>query len=255
MKKILSAILIIPLLMLSTAVGFGAAKRVPDGATIAVLPFHNKSGEVEGLNFGDASAISNITEVFLSDLDRFTVMENEERSWIMSEQAYNNQMTTDPQYRTNFGRLLGAKYLIAGTVTGAGLKPNGANVESGIIGAKGGGTKYTVEVQVALKITDVETGAVIRGAFGFGKSSSAKAEFELTRRKKTADTSSSSEYGDEYSAPQLDQHDVIIKISVGADKVSNIQFINAAKKAVEDALFNKDEGLLAKLDGTNKRIR
>ena len=59
MKKILSAILIIPLLMLSTAVGFGAAKRVPDGATIAVLPFHNKSGEVEGLNFGDASAISN----------------------------------------------------------------------------------------------------------------------------------------------------------------------------------------------------
>ena len=76
----------------------------------------------------------------------------------MSEQAYNNQMTTDPQYRTNFGRLLGAKYLIAGTVTGAGLKPNGANVESGIIGAKGGGTKYTVEVQVALKITDVETG-------------------------------------------------------------------------------------------------
>ncbi len=253
MKKFLSAILIIPLLMWSAALDVRAAKRVPDGATIAVLPFHNDAGEVEGLSFGDAAALSKISEVFLSDVDRFNVMENQERSWIMSEQAYNNQMTTDQQYRTNFGRMLGARYLIAGTVTGAGLKPNGARVESGVIGAKGGSTKYTVEVQVAVKLIDVETGALVRGAFGSGKSSSAKAEFELTRPIKS--TSTSNEDGDEYSETQIDRHDVIIKISAGADKVSNIQFINAAKKAVEDALFNEAEGLLAKLDGTNKRIR
>lgn len=249
MRRFLLALMLLPMLVLSTA---AVQAAVPNGAVVGVLPFHHKAGTVEGLNFGDASAISNITEVFLGDSDRFTVAENEERARVMSEQAYNNQMTTDPQYRTNLGRLLGARYLIAGSVVGAGLKPGGTTVSSGVVGASGGVTKYTVEVMVTVKLIDVETGAIVKSAFGNGKSSSAKADFTLKRRGSTG-TSTTDEYG--YIEPQLEEHDVLIKISTGADSVSNIQFINAATKAVEDALFNKSEGLISKLDGTNKRSK
>ena len=250
MRRFFLALMLLPMLMLSTAAAVQAA--VPNGAVVGVLPFHHKAGTVEGLNFGDASAISNITEVFLNDSERFTVAESEERERVMSEQAYNNQMTTDPQYRTNFGKMLGARYLVAGSVVGAGLKPGDTKVSSGVVGVSGGATKYTVEVMVTVKLIDVETGAVVKSAFGTGKSSSAKAEFTLKRRGSTG-TSTADEYG--YVEPQLEEHDVLVKISTGADSVSNIQFINAAKKAVEDALFDKNEGLISKLDGTNKRSK
>lgn len=283
MKKFLLMSMLLPMLLMLSATNCHAGLH--DDPTIAVLPFVNKAPEVDGLRYSDGSAMSEIFINELFDTDRFyNLVEREQLRAVINETAYNNGLMVDPNYRTQVGRQLGAQYLVAGSLVGAGLKESGASYDNSALGSAGG-KKFTVEAKVAVRIIEVETGRIVLAFMGHGKSSSAKAEFTLHQKKKTKvagdsvdlddqtyvddqtytdqtytdQTYNDQTYNDQtYTDDQIytDQtYETIVEhtLTIGAERVSNIQVINAVEKAIKDAINNKDSGMLAKMDGTNKR--
>lgn len=238
MKKFFLALMLMPLLIVSMTATCRAGLN--DDPTIAVLPFINKAPNVQGLMLGDGSAMSDVFIDLLLETGRFSnVIEREQILRVVNEQAYQSQTMTNSASCSAFSQM-GAGYLVAGSLTGLGLKQGGIHHEGSLLG--GGSTKFTVEATVAVRIIEVKTGRIVLSARSNGKSSSANAEFYLK-----IDKSSTDEYGNVLT--NILEH----KIKVGAEEVSNIQVINAVSKALENTMNDKNIGLLAKIDGSNKR--
>ena len=227
-----------------------------DNPNIAVLPFVNKAAVSEGLTFADASVISEFVIEALSDSKRFfNIVERENMSAVINEHTFNMSAMIDQMSAVQIGKLLGTQYLIAGSITGLSTKTSGASYEHSIAGGVSG-NKNTVIANVSARIIEVETSRIVLAASGTGESSSANAEFTL--RKKIAGEEEVT-ITDEEDIESISENPTASflthKIRIGTKEFSQVQVRNALYKAVDDLIFNKNYGVLAKMDGSNKRRR
>ncbi len=264
----------------------GACEASLDRArdNVAVLPYAQRAAVSKELSLEDAGMVSEFVIEALLDAGRFNLIERSELLAITEEHKLNMSGLVDQSTAVAVGRLAGVKYLIAGSVTGLSAKKSGMSYENSQVGSVGG-KKNTVIANVTLRMIDVETGQIICAASGTGESASTYAQFKLKKTVTTpvsgeaaastsseaatstaaetetsegvldtSTTESTTESNTESTQPvvqQIVQH----TITIGTTEFSQVQVRNALYKAVDDLVFNKKFGFLAKLDGKGQRRR
>ena len=264
------------------------AASLHDYPNVAVLPYANKAAVSQQLSLADASMVSEFVIEQLLDAERFNVIEREVLESVMKEHSFNMSGMVDPMTAVQIGKLAGVKYLVAGSVTGLSTKSSGASYSDTALGGAGF-NKNTVIANVTVRFIDVETGRIVLAASGTGESASTNMEFTLRKPPKeeyvnttATDTVSgmettemidtdgtndiaditeetgTSDLGTETVEPIAENVPVVTtgrerKIIIGTKAFSQVQVRNALYKAVGDLIYNKNFGVLAKMDGKAKR--
>ena len=250
MKKLICALAMILTLALQGICFAG----IHDYPNIAVLPFRNKAIMSDNVNYQEMNLISEFVIEELIDTGRFNVMERDELMAITDEYSTNMTGLVDSATAAKIGKLAGVKYLVAGSVAGLTTKESGASYDNSVVGGIGG-VKHTVIANVNARIFDIETGRILLACHGVGESSSAHVEFRLNVTKNTPyettgyDPTTDEEFIQEGLQTSIMTHTV----KIGTTEVSQVQVHNAIAKAVTNLIWNKNYGLLAKMDGKAKR--
>ncbi len=156
MRKVFSSILILVFLI---ALGVGLYAEKP---RVGVLRFTN---QVAGNSFWvwNPRVASELQDMLISELvstKAFRVLERKEIDAVISEQDLSQSGRVSKETAVKAGKLLGAQYLIAGTVTAFEMSQS----TGGRIGFKGisiGGKKTKVYIAVDVKVIDTETGEIV----------------------------------------------------------------------------------------------
>ncbi len=229
------------------------AASLYDYPNVAVLPYANKAAVSAELSLADASLVSEFVIEKLIDSERFNVVEREVLMNIMQEHNLNMSGMIDPMTAVQVGKLAGANFFVAGSVTGLSTKKSGAGYENSNLGSVGGNMN-TVIANVTARIIDIETGRVVMAASGTGESASTNVESKLNQHKTdTIQTTGDDSYtGEEYIMEGEETSTTSHTIRIGTQDFSQVQVRNALYKAVDDLVFNKTFGIVAKMDGKNK---
>jgi len=159
--QILLVFLLISLFIVPTLVSASPQKD------IAVLPFKNVSGN-SGCKIEYA-----VTEMLITELAKnknFRIVERQRLEDILKESKFQMSGLSDTNNAIKFGKLTGAKYLIAGNIT---LCSSEESQSSFIVNF--GQKKANVELVV--RIIDLETGIATGGAEGKGSSDRSSTSF------------------------------------------------------------------------------
>ncbi|MFO7667460.1 MAG: CsgG/HfaB family protein, partial [Desulfobacterales bacterium] len=127
---------------------------------IAVLPFKNVSGN-SGCKIEYAATEMLITE--LAKNKNFRIVERQRMEDILKESRFQMSGLSDSNNAIKFGKLTGAKYLIAGNITLCSSEES----QSSFIVDFG---KKKASVELVIRIIDLETGITTGGAEGKGDS-------------------------------------------------------------------------------------
>lgn len=164
-------------LALAVALAFSPAWAAPGGLkkTVAVESFGGS--EVFGGQVASDGPSALLTEILMTD-GRFVVLERAALSAVQSEQQLGSGGSTTSETAAGTGRMIGASYLIRGTVTafnptagGGGLRLGGVPGGSALgLGAGVQSRKSTVKI--SLRLIDATTGQVVAtsSAEGLGTS-------------------------------------------------------------------------------------
>ena len=228
MRKFFLALMLLPMLMLSMSINVRA--EAIDRAVIAVLPLTNKAQHLEGMQYYDAMEMAAYLIDALKDTKRFRLVEIDQLESVVNVQVYNSGQLTSTGGQMSLGSMLKAQYVVIGSILGEGTKTSELMYENSALGSAGG-EKYKVETSVAIRIVDVSTGEIMFSAIGKGKSESTGVEVAY------------------------DSGATMHVITIGGREVSSTQFVNAVENALDKAVFDKDRGLIAKMDGTDKRSK
>lgn len=169
-----------------------------DYPTVAVMPYANRAAVSSQIQLSDAGLVSEFVIEELLDTGRFDVVEREQLTAIAKEQKLSLTGLFDTSTAVQMGGLVGAKYLVIGSVTGLSTKTSGLSYENSSLG-KIGGQQNTVIANVTARIVDVETGRIVLAAHGTGESASANAEFVLRKTWVEEVDDNTSSMGDDYS--------------------------------------------------------
>jgi curli biogenesis system outer membrane secretion channel CsgG len=164
-QKNIGALLIATLLCLCIFPDSSPASSVKD---IAVLPFKNISGN-QGCNIEDA-----VTEMLITELAKnknFHIVERQQLANVLKETKLQMSGLTDPGNAVKFGKLTGAKYLISGNIT---LCSSEESKSSFIVDFG----KQKANVELVVRIIDMETGIATGGAEGKGSSDRSSTSFD-----------------------------------------------------------------------------
>ncbi|MDP3283871.1 MAG: CsgG/HfaB family protein, partial [Desulfobacterales bacterium] len=145
-------------------------KNAPASAIkdIAVLPFKNISGN-SGCNIEDA-----VTEMLITELAKnknFHIVERQQLTNVLKETKLQMSGLTDPNNAIKFGKLTGAKYLISGNIT---LCSSEESKNSFIVDFG----KQKANVELVVRIIDLETGIAAGGVEGKGSSDRSSTSFD-----------------------------------------------------------------------------
>ena len=229
------------------------AASIFDYPTVAVLPYINKAAVSQGLSVKDASIVSDIVLEKLVDSGRFKVVERERLKETLNEIAVQISGVVNENTIVQIGNMSGASFLIAGSITGLSTKKSGLNYSHSEKGGAGF-NKMTVVANVTMRFIDVQTGEIVMVASGTGESARTNAEFSLKRKvEDDYETTAVDESGLETPSEEKDVNIATQTLTIGSDTFSLVQVRNAFYWAVEDMIYNKTYGLLAKLDGHAKR--
>lgn len=238
---------------------------------VAVLPYANRAAVSKELSLGDAAVVSEFVIEHLLEANRFRLVERSQLLAITNEHKLNLSGLVDPSTAVEVGRLAGVKYLIIGSVSGLSTKKSGASYENRTVGGVAGKLN-TVIANVTARVVDVETGEILYAASGTGESASSYTEFKLNSKvaedsydeslgsdssvatddEFTSEDSGESDASAEIAAPSSERYAAEHKITIGSTEFSQVQVRNALYKAVDDLIYNKNFGLLAKMDGKAK---
>ena len=251
MRKILmQVVLFVSMLISSTC--FAGLGNYPN---IAVLNFGNKANISNGLTLDDTSIVTDYVIEGLLDSDMFSIMERDQLQAILSEHHLNLTGMVDPATAVAIGKLTGVEYLVYGNVVGLSTKITGISYTNSVAGGIAN-KQYSVTANVTIRIIDVATGRLMAAAHGSGSSTSTGSEFSLDRRKvnilnSTTTTEDSNNIIN--STENIEEEKgALHTIKIGTEEVSQIQVHNALHKAALDTIYNKNFGLLAKINGTAK---
>lgn len=100
----------------------------------------------------------------------FRVIERKKLDTVLAEQDFAHSDRADPSAAkvAKIGKVLGVKYIIAGSITKFSTEKRGAGVRVHGIGL--GGSKAKSEVALTARIIDVTTGEIVASAKGLGES-------------------------------------------------------------------------------------
>ena len=229
------------------------AASITEYPNVAVLPFRNKAAVSEQLSLQDASLVSDFVMEQLIDARRFKIIERESLEDIVKELNYNASGLIDPETAVQIGKQKGVQFLIAGSIAGLSTKTSGLSLSDSRL-AEMNLNKMTVVANITARFINVETGEVVLAASGTGESARTNAELSISK-KYYEDFETTSE--DDFENPDVTEGTEVvsreIKIKIGSDEFSQVQVRNALYKAVGDLIFNKNFGIVAKLDGKDKR--
>lgn len=146
--------------------------------TIAVLSFDY--GSIQHWWSGNEDIGAGISDLLIDELVNdggFRVIERKRLDAIMAEQNLAQSDRSDPSAKTmtQIGKLLGARYLVTGSITKFGTENSNKSIGGGGWGSKFGvgnvGTsKGKANVAIATRIIDTTTGEIIASAKGEGTS-------------------------------------------------------------------------------------
>ncbi len=159
--KLLLVVILFSLCIIPTIVSASSQKDV------AVLPFKNVSGN-SGCKIEYA-----VTEMLITELAKnknFRIVERQRLEDILKESKFQMSGLSDSNNAIKFGRLTGAKYLIAGNITLCSSEES----QSSFIVDFG---KKKASVELVVRIIDLETGIATGGAEGKGSSDRSSTSF------------------------------------------------------------------------------
>lgn len=144
--------------------------------TIAVLNFENRSSVSSDSPFEVNEEMNAVSEYIMEgivDTGRFDVVERVALDKVVNEMAMGTTGIVDPQTAAKVGRLVGAKYLVYGSITNISVKPSMIGYYGYGHNGIGVGTKInTVTANVVGRVIDVETGRIVFAMTGKGSSTS-----------------------------------------------------------------------------------
>lgn len=167
MKKFIVCSILFSLLTLFLMSGVSAQEK-----KVAVLPFNNGSNVYNwwssyswGGSFDPGSVITAALTTKLVNSNQYLVLDRENIDLILKEQNLGQSGLVSPETAVEVGRLLGARYIITGTVTEFAKVSSGDRGRislpvSGRLLGLGGKTRDVVRVACEVKVTDVETGLI-----------------------------------------------------------------------------------------------
>ena len=243
MKKILASLIVLMILMSSVE----AATPIKNHPRIAVAEFSNKAITSEGFRDQDYSSATEYAIYQLSASDWFDLIDYEQMVTVARMHSINRSGLFDPSTVPQIGKFLAAEYILVGSLTGMTIKESGLSV--GAMGAKAGGTKYTVTANVTVRFVDVET-LQVKGV-GMGTEISFTpfrnaANWIVPRQTNIIIGDGNTINNGIISTGDTSFGEYFIKI--GAAEVSMVQARNALSKAVRDAVYGK-MGIITTLNG------
>lgn len=152
MKKIL-----ITLFVLGALVNTAFAEGRP---RIGVLRFTNNT-HASWWHGGTGSELQDMMIAELAATESFSILERKELDSVISELKLGESGLVDQRTRSELGKLKGAKYLIAGTVSSFEENTSGSDAGISFMGVSVGGKKVTAYLAVDVKLIDVETGEIV----------------------------------------------------------------------------------------------
>lgn len=268
MKKFFIPCLLILCMFFSVA-SVKAYPELNEHPNVAVMPFKHKAAitkEIAALlaqntsTIGDASRVSEFLIKSLIHTKRFSIIEREDSLQVSNEHSYNQSGMVDTSNAAQIGKQKSVHYLITGSLSGVSTKESGASGSAdgpAKVNVNTGVTKKTVVADIIFRIVNVETGEIVLSVDGRGESSRADAKLTINSKGEevyetdTTDSGGTTPNVTEGTKTTLSTYTV----QIGSEKFSLVQVENAIKKAVSDAVKNKNYGLLAELDGTAKGER
>ena len=256
MKKFL----LIFLALLMIPVQIGAVTPIKKHPRIAVCNFSNKAITSEGFREQDYSSATEYAIYQLSASDWFDLIDYEQMVTVARIHSINRSGLFDPSTVPQLGKFLAAEYILVGALTGMTVKESGISV--GAMGAKAGGTKYTVTANVTVRFVDVETLKIVGVGMGTGTSASTSAEISFKPFRNTENwiipRQTNIIIGDDNTINNntISTGDTSFgeySIKIGAVEVSMVQARNALSKAVRDAIYG-NTGILTFLND-NKKLK
>jgi curli biogenesis system outer membrane secretion channel CsgG len=197
----------------------GAALAAPlpaERPVVAVIPFGVKAAVSRDITLEDATIVSDYVYDALVNSDSFDVVERERLKEILSEQALGHSGPVNESTAAEFGRLIGAKYIICGSITGLSTrKTTGELVGIGVSQSK-------VYAHVSARCIDVETGRIWLAGRGDGRATNTQLNAPLR----------------------------IIRI--GTDKV-DFEQVHKALEDAADSLVNGKKGFLKRMRDRERR--
>ena len=155
-----------------------AATPIKNHPRIAISEFANKAITSEGFRDQDYSSATEYAIYQLSAADWFDLIGYEQMVTVARMHSINRSGLFDPSTVPQLGKFLAAEYILVGSLTGMTVKESGLSV--GAMGAKAGGSKYTVTANVTVRFVDVETLKIVGVGMGTGTSSSTRAEISFS---------------------------------------------------------------------------
>lgn len=155
MKKIFHVV-IISICLLITAQAFAMEKP-----RVGVLRFTNHTG-ASWWGYTSGSELQDMLIAELAGTESFQVLERNELDKVISEQKLNQSGLVDEKTRIKPGKIKGAKYLIAATVSAFQENTTGNDAGISVMGFNIGGSKSTAYMAVDLKVIDTETGEIVK---------------------------------------------------------------------------------------------
>lgn len=239
--------------ILCVGIQYAQATSLRENPRVAILPYTNKAADCPGLSLRDASIVSEFLIEQLLDSQRFKIVEREKMKEVVNEHSFNLSGLVDTATAVAIGRLAGAQYLVAGSIAGLSTKKSGVSYSHSEKGSADF-EKNAVVANITLRIIDLEDGTVVLAASGTGESARTSMEFVLEKEilneyETTIDDGSG--YEDVEEGTEVKR--ITQSLTIGGKRVSMVQVRNALYKAAVDVIYNKDFGVLAKIDGKAKR--
>lgn len=156
MKKIV----LLTVIALLAVAAFLAAGQAAEKPRIGVLRFTNHTSA----GWWSASVGSELSDMLASELvatRSFQVLDRKDIDAVLGEQDLSDTNRVDQATKVKMGKLKGAKYLVAATVSAfeEGVKGTGGGVS--FKGLSVGGKKEKAYIAVDLKVVDSETGEIV----------------------------------------------------------------------------------------------
>ncbi|GMW02319.1 MAG: hypothetical protein AMXMBFR84_34550 [Candidatus Hydrogenedentota bacterium] len=144
----------------TTTSSAGAAAKGPK-QVVCVMPFEG-AGK---LGWDEGPVLSTMLGSALMDTGRFLIVERQQLDTVLTEQDLGAAGRINSQTALKIGNIVGASYLIQGTVTqfepGESGQSGRVTVPIGGVGIGLGGSKVTSSVKINLRIVDLETSVVL----------------------------------------------------------------------------------------------
>ena len=173
------------------------ALAAPSTPRVAVMPFNIKAAVSHNLDFSYNESVSEEVAFAMTNVDGFDVLERGELARVAEERQLSMPGLANDRAAMQFGELLGADYILVGSITGLSSK----KMNNEMVGF--GNTQSQVIAHLTGRLIEVKTGRVVLAGRGTGKATNTmtKAPLRIVR----------------FGTAELDGDQVVVALQKAAD--------------------------------------